>query len=178
MVNSVSLERPQVIDVVRQAKASVIAGAAGETTMPTSVEERMSNLDELFSRLSKAGIEEHEIYFDPLVFPISVDSQHGNHVFQSIAQLRGRFGEKIHFAPGLSNISFGMPSRKLLNQVFTFICREKGLDGGIVDPLQINTEALSNLDPDTEPFRLAKAVLVGEDDFGMNFITAAREGAI
>ena len=146
--------------------------------MPASVEDRMKNFDELLSRLSKAGIGESEIYLDPLVFPISVDSQNGNYVLQSVSQLRNRFGEEIHFAPGLSNISFGMPSRRLLNQVFTFMCREEGLDGGIVDPLQINTDVLGSLDPDSESFRMARAVLVGEDDFGMNFITAAREGKI
>ncbi len=52
----------------------------------------------------------------------------------------------------------------------------KGADGGIVDPMQINAKILSGLDSDTEGFSLAHDLLTGKDDYGMNYITASREG--
>ncbi len=178
MVNSVSLERHQAIEIAKQAGACVVAGAGSETSMPSSTEDRVENLDRLVALLDAAGIGHGDIYFDPLVFPISVDPANGRRIMESVAQLRVRYGDQVHFAPGLSNISFGMPRRRLLNQVFTHLCREQGLDGGIVDPLQINGRILDEMDTGSEAYALARAVLTGEDDFGMEYITACREGRI
>ncbi len=178
MVNSVSLERQAAISVAHDAGAVVIAGATGGETMPATVEERLHNFDVLIPKLLAAGFEYAEMYLDPLVFPVSVDTSNGKKALETISQLRQKYGQEIHIAPGLSNISFGVPNRKLLNAVFTRLCMENGCDAGIVDPRHINAEALSALDTDSEGFRLAKAFLLGEDQFGMNYIRAARKGLI
>ena len=176
MVNSVSLERAGAIEVARKAGAVVIAGAGSEESMPSSKEERVQNYQKLVPMLLEAEFQFTDIYLDPLVFPVSVDPNNAIIVLDTIKQLRDSYGSDIHFSPGLSNISYGMPNRKLLNQVFTYLCRERGLDGGIVDPVQINDKILTTLDPDSKHFQLAKEVLTAEDQFGMNYITAAREG--
>ncbi len=178
MVNSVSLERIAAIEIARANNAVVIAGATGESSMPQNTEERVQNLELLVNKLHDAGFEDGEVYLDPLVFPASVDSNNGKMIFEAIAVLRQKFGQDIHFAPGLSNVSYGLPNRKLLNQVFTCLCMEQGCDGGIVDPRQINDEALNSLDTTTEAFQLAKAFLTGEDEYGMNYIRAVRKGKI
>ena len=138
----------------------------------------MENIGKLMVELKNAGFEAPGIYLDPLVFPISVDPGNGMAIFNSVEELRNRYGPEIHFAPGLSNISFGMPNRKLINQVFTRLAVEAGADGGIVDPLQINVDALNSLDTESEGYKLARALLLGEDEFGMNYIMASREGKI
>ena len=178
MVNSVSLERVKAIEVAREAGAVVIAGATGETSMPTTVEERLQNFAKLIPKLTETGFASGDIYLDPLVFPVAVDSQNAKRMLDTIKALRQKYGPEIHFAPGLSNVSYGLPNRKLLNQVFTYLCLENGCDGGIVDPRQINLEMLNSLDTSTEAFKLAKAFLVGEDEFGMNYIRAVRKGII
>jgi 5-methyltetrahydrofolate--homocysteine methyltransferase len=178
MVNSVSLERKPAVRAAAAAKAVVIAAAGGEKAMPTSKEERVANTARLLELLSREGLGLGEIYLDPLVFPVSVDPGNGRMLLDSIEELRRQYGAAIHFAPGLSNISYGMPNRKLLNMVFTRLCQQRGLDGGIVDPLQINDAALAGLDEASESFGLARAFLLGEDPFGMNYITAARAGKI
>ena len=178
MVNSVSLERLQAIDIAAEAGAVVVASAAGEAEMPSSKEERLKNLEKLLPRLFSAGLRHEDVFLDPLVFPISVNPQNGSLVIESVADLRAHYGEAIHFAPGLSNISYGMPNRKLLNQVFMWLCVEKGLDGGIVDPLQINEETLSHLDQESEAFVLARDVLEGKDEFAVKYISAFRQGRI
>lgn len=174
MVNSVSLERMPAIEVAGKAKAAVIAAAGGEGSMPATKEERVANTERLLVLLKKAGIAEDDIHLDPLVFPVSVDPANGRMILESVAELRKKHGPGIHFAPGLSNISYGMPNRKLINQVFTFLCMQQGLDGGIVDPLQINDKTLAALDQSSEAFKLARAFLMGEDQFGMQYITAVR----
>jgi hypothetical protein len=58
------------------------------------------------------------------------------------------------------------------------LCVEAGASSGIIDPGQISPAAVAGLDTQSEPFRLARAALTGEDQFGMEFITAYREGKL
>jgi len=178
MVNSVSLERRDAVGTAASFEACVIASAAGETQMPCTVEERVANIRTLFAELTKAGFPEERVYFDPLVFPISVDPRNGKMVLDSVRTLREEYGADVHFAPGLSNISFGMPKRKLINQVFAYLARKSGADGGIVDPKQINAAILNGLDTESASFTLARDLLEGRDEFGMEFITASRDGRL
>ncbi len=178
MLNSVSLERVEAIEAAKEFKTVVIAGATGEERMPESVEERIDNCKRLMDKLKGAGLQDADIFFDPLVFPVSVNKQNGVDVIETVKELRNLFGSDIHFAPGLSNISYGLPNRKLINQVFTHICANAGLDGGIVDPRQINAKVLNNMDESSEQYALAKDLVVGNDEFGMNYITASREGKL
>lgn len=178
MVNSVSLERTDAIEVAREAHAVVVASAAGAGGLPNAVEERMHNIEAIHGRLMAAGFEDGDIHFDPLVFPISTDGENGIRFLDTVKAIRGRFGKAVHIVAGLSNISFGMPNRKRINQVYTWLCCEAGGDGGIVDPMQINIEILNGLDPQSQPFKLARDLLLGEDEYGMAYIAAAREGLL
>lgn len=178
MVNSVSLERPEAVEVARAGGAVVLAGATGASSMPSSVAERLENLAKLMKSLEAAGFQRDEVYLDPLVFPVSVDPSNGLYVLTAIRELRAQYGPKIHFAPGLSNISFGMPNRKLLNQVFARVCRDAGMDGAIANPLHINGPILDGLDTASEAYGLARAFLVAEDQYGMEYIAASREGKV
>jgi 5-methyltetrahydrofolate--homocysteine methyltransferase len=178
MVNSVSLERVDAIAVASEFKAAVVASAAGEKGLPSSLEERLANVARLLPKLQAAGIKADATYVDPLVFPISTDSTNGKALLEAIRQIRSTHGESIHITGGFSNVSFGMPARKLINQVFTWLAVEAGADSGIVDPMQINQKILESLDTNAEPFKLARALLNGEDDFGVEFISAHREGKL
>ncbi len=176
LVNSVSLERASLIPIAADAHACVIASATGATSMPQSVEERVQNINELVPMLRKAGIELDEIFLDPLVYPVSVDVANGPRVIETIRTLRETYGESVHFAPGLSNVSHGFPRRNVINQVFAKLCCDAGCDGGIVDPAQINDAVLAGLDFSDEITRLARDVVEGNDEFGMAFISAVRGG--
>ncbi len=178
MINSVSLERAASIPVAAAAGAKIIASAAGAAGMPETLEARLANIAELMASLEKHGFAREDIYLDPLVFPVSVNGANGLAVLDAISAMREAYGPAIHFAPGLSNVSFGLPKRPLINQIFTRLCRARGCDGGIVDPLQINDGILDGLDPASEPFRLVEDLLLGRDEFGMNYIAASRDGTI
>ena len=138
----------------------------------------MQNLGRLMPKLSAVGIKGGAIYFDPLVFPIATDSNNGQAFLDSVAALRKEYGNDVHIVGGLSNVSFGMPARKLINQTFTYLAVESGADGGIVDPLQINRKVLDAVQVDSDAFKMAKALLTGEDAFGAEFIMAHREGKL
>jgi 5-methyltetrahydrofolate corrinoid/iron sulfur protein methyltransferase len=176
MVNSVSLERAAMIPIAAKAGACVIAGATGESSMPASVEDRLANITQLMATLADADFALGDIYLDPLVMPVSVDTKNPGMVMEAVKAMRSKYGKDVHFAPGLSNVSFGLPKRAVINQVFAWLCRKEGCDGGIVDPMQINDKALSALDTETGVAKLAKELLLGNDEYGMNFITASRDG--
>lgn len=177
MVNSVSLERAAMIPIAAKAGACVIAGATGEASMPASVEDRVSNISLLMAKLTDAGFTPGDIYLDPLVMPVSVDTKNPGMVLEAVRAMRAAYGKDVHFAPGLSNVSFGLPKRAIINQVFAWLCLKEGCDGGIVDPMQINDKTLSALDTESGVAKLAKELLLGNDEYGMNFITACRDGS-
>lgn len=178
MVNSVSLERMDVIDIAAKHDAVVIASAAGEKDLPQSCDERMANFARLVPVLEKAGLRGGDIHFDPLVFPISTDAENGVRFLETCSAVREAYGEAVHLVAGLSNVSFGMPQRKLINRVFARLAVDAGADGGIVDPTQINGTLLSQLDEESERFKLASNLLTGKDAFGMEFIMASRDGRL
>ena len=175
MVNSVSLERSSLIPIAAKQGACIIAGATGRESMPETKEERLTNIEELMKILKTEGFEDDRIFIDPLVYPISVDQKNGVIFIDTVKALRERYGSEFHFAPGLSNISHGMPKRNIINQVFAKLCLNAGCDGGIVDPKQINDKILSGIDYDDRLYGLAKELLLGNDEYGMNYISAFRE---
>ncbi|NLB54847.1 MAG: dihydropteroate synthase [Lentisphaerae bacterium] len=178
MVNSVSLERVEAISMAAEFGAVVVASAAGESDLPSTTEERLANLEKLMTMLEGVGIRGGDIYIDPLVFPVATDSNNAQSVLESVSALRKTYGDSVRITGGLSNVSFGMPNRKLINQVFTRMAVDVGLDSGIVDPLQINGKIIAELDVDSESYKLAEALLSGEDMFGMEYITAFRDGRL
>jgi 5-methyltetrahydrofolate--homocysteine methyltransferase len=178
MVNSVSLERRDAVAIARDAGAVVIASAAGADSLPETPEGRMTNLDAIYQILKDEGFEDSAIHFDPLVFPISTDGQNGVRFLETVTALREKYGREVHIVAGLSNVSFGMPNRKLINQVYTYLAVEAGADGGIVDPMQINIDILNSMDTESEAFKLTKNLLLGQDDFGMEYIMASRDGRL
>ena len=178
MVNSISLERIGLLGAVAEYKPAVVASAAGEKGLPATTQERLDNLGRLIPQLTAKGIQMDWIHVDPLVYTISTEANNGKMFLAAVQAIRAKYGPAIHIIGGLSNVSFGMPARKLINQVFAYLAVEAGGDGGIVDPLQINAKILQGLDTKAEPFQLAKALLLGTDEFGTNFIAAHRAGKL
>jgi 5-methyltetrahydrofolate--homocysteine methyltransferase len=68
----------------------------------------------------------------------------------------------------MSNVSFGLPNRRLLNQGFAVMCLEAGLDAAIADPL--DRKLMANI--------LSADVLLGKDRYAMNYSRAFRAGKL
>ena len=177
MINSIALERLETFELAKEYNAKVILTGASKDGMPSDSSERVNNINEIINHAKNNDISYQDIHLDPLVFPISVVKEYGGHFFEAISKLREIYGSEINISGGLSNVSFGLPRRKLVNDVFVKICINNGLDSGIIDPIQIKIDEIKNLDESTEDYKVAENMLMGRDDFCMNYITYCRQGS-
>ena len=178
LLNSASLERLDALDLVRQHDTQVIVTAAGEAGMPQNSDERVANASQIVENALAKGISLGDIFIDPLVFPISVDAEFGNHCLDAIRVLRQRYGNEINITGGFSNVSFGLPSRRLINDVFINLAVDAGADSGIIDPVTSKIQNVLNIDQGSRPYQLAKGMLLGSDLYCKNFLRAYRKGEL
>ncbi|MCH7735309.1 MAG: dihydropteroate synthase, partial [Chloroflexi bacterium] len=178
MLNSVALERIDTLDLVTKHNAHVVITAAGRDGMPDNADERVENVSEVLEAALSAGIPPGDIHIDGLVFPIAVDGRYGMDYLNAITKLRDKFGADVHIGGGLSNVSFGIPNRRLVNDVFLHMAIEHGADSGIIDPITTKVARSLDLDTDSEPVQLALDMLHGNDDYCMNYIAAHRDGRL
>lgn len=168
MVNSVTAEEERferIASLVKDYGASVVALCMDGVEIPQGAQGRFEVASVLVERLTSMGIPIEDIYIDPLVQPISTGAESGLVVLETISQIMEGF-KGIHTICGLSNISFGLPSRKLLNQTFLVMCMMAGLDSAILDPLDNRIMAL---------IKAGNAILA-KDEFCLEYITAYRDG--
>ena len=176
MVNSVALERLETLDLIAEHDATCIISAASESGMPENADERLENATRVVDAASDRGINYEDMFIDPLFFPVSVDKAYGPHALDAISKLRERFGDDVHITGGMSNVSFGLPKRALVNEAFVRLAVEAGADSGIIDPIQVKVDRAMQLDMESPRVKYAVDLLEGRDDFAMNYITAYRSG--
>ncbi len=168
MINSISLEKERfdnLMPLIAGTDMKVIALCMSDEGMPQTTDDRLKIADKLVNSLVNNGISMGNIFVDPLVQPISVNGLFGMEFINAIEQIKQNF-EGIHTACGLSNISFGLPARKVLNQTFMVMAITKGLDGAIVNPL--DKKMMASI--------IAAEVLAGKDDFCSAYLQAFRGG--
>ena len=76
------------------------------------------------------------------------------------------------------SVSFGLPNRKLINDVFVALGMDHGVDSGIIDPVTLSVDRVRAMDHASKPFRMAADVLTGVDLFAMDFLEAFRAGEL
>ena len=168
MVNSITAEKERydtVLPLVLKYKAKVVALCMDDTGVPTSAEQRIAIVRKLVGDLTAAGVPEDDIYLDPLVTPVSTGDNCGNDVLDTVRFIRKEY-PRVHAACGLSNVSYGLPNRKILNQAFMIQTMAAGMDAYILDPL----------DKAMMGFVYASEALLGQDSFCMQYLTAHRKG--
>ena len=178
LLNSASLERQEALDLAVRHNAHVIITGAGESGMPEDTAQRVANASRMIDLAVEKGIALGDIQVDLLVFPISVDSAFGLHYLEAVKQIRKKYDPEIHITGGMSNVSFGIPARRLVNDAFVNLAIEYGADGGIIDPVTRNMVSIVALDKDTRPYQLARQMLLGEDLHCRNFLRAFRKGEL
>jgi len=178
MVNSASVERPRALDLASAAGGPVVVTASGESGMPSDADGRVENATRIIELALDRGIAIERLHVDPLVFPIAVDSASGAHCLSAISALRERFGPTIHLTGGMSNVSFGLPQRQLLNDAFLALAIEAGADSGILDPVANPPSRALALDRDQRPVQLAVDVITGADRNCLRYLRAYRAGEL
>jgi cobalamin-dependent methionine synthase I len=170
MINSISLEKERyqaLLPVVTERPCRVVALCMAETSMPTTVDERVHVGAQLINELTNEGIPLEKIYVDPLVQPISVDTGMGMAVLGAIQKIMNGF-PGVNTICGLSNISFGLPMRKAINRNFLVLCMASGLSAAILDPT--DQQLMATL--------LSTDMLLGRDEYCENFIEGYQNGRI
>jgi len=178
LLNSASLERMEALDLAQEYNARVVVTAAGESGMPDGAEERVKNASRMVDAAVKKGFALGDLFVDPLVFPASVDKVFGIHCLDAIRELRTKYGADIHITGGVSNASFGIPGRKLINEVFLILSVEAGADGGIIDPVVSDPVEVFGMNRKSDAYQMAEDVILGRDEFCQKYITAWRKGEI
>jgi len=179
MLNSLSLERLDVVDIAVERKLPAIAMASGSAGMPHSVDERIEHLDEMLGICRSKGLKDKDLYIDVLIYPKAASAKEGLDGLLAIEAVRKKFGTEIHIAGGHSNFSFGMPLRHLINAVWLDLAIERGCDAGILDPVTVHPEAVAKLDREADCYkRTAEMILSEDDEQVMNFLGDARDGVI
>ena len=178
LLNSASIERPEVLDLAASAGCAVILAAAGRGSMPASAEERVANAVPLVEAAIARRIPPERLFIDPLVLPVAVEPAAPRHVLEAARQLRVQYGRDLHITGGLSNVSFGLPERRLLNDVFIALAADAGIDSGIIDPVASDLDRIFAADREAEPWRLAADLLADRDPFGAAYVAAFRAGRL
>ncbi len=170
MINSISLEKErfdEMLPIVTAQPCRVVALCMTETAMPVTIEDRVQAGAELINRLTAEGVALENIFIDPLVQPVSVDTRMGNAVLGAIKTIMNDF-PGVNTICGLSNISFGLPARRLINSTFLSLCIRQGLSAAILDPT--DKRLMANL--------LSTRMILGKDEYCGDFIDAYQSGII
>lgn len=168
MINSISLEPDRlerVLPLVVEYGAKVIALCQTQNKMAQTTGDKIRMTEQLVDHATAAGLPLNDLFIDPLVFPVSTNTQSAVETLNAIEGIMAAFPD-VHTTCGLTNVSYGLPARKLVNRCFLVAAIGRGLDAVILDPT--DRRLLGALK--------GALMLLGKDDFCMSFISAFREG--
>lgn len=168
MVNSVNGKEESmraVFPLVKKYGGFTVALTLDESGIPSTVEGRMKIAEKILATAAEYGIDKKDIIFDPLAMTVSADKMSAVTTLETVKRITEELG--CNTSLGVSNVSFGLPSRELVNASFFTAAMENGLSAAIMNPYSERMlEAYYSFN-----------VLKGLDDNCMDFInfTANRE---
>ena len=160
LINSVSAEKERIEEFLPLAKkygAAILCLPITEDGVPKSAEDRASVINGIIEAAKKNGLKDGDFLLDALVMTISADQNACLEVLKTLQIYRTRFGYPATM--GLSNVSFGLPNRPLINSTFFAMCLAAGLDAPIMNPY----------DEKMQETLMASAALMGKDPRGIAF---------
>ncbi len=160
LINSVSFEVERIKKFLPLAKkygAAILILPLTDSGVPKTAAERVEVAAKIIDAAKKVGLRDGDFLLDGLVMTISADAQACNEVLKTLKLYREKFGYPSTM--GLSNISFGLPNRPLINSTFFAMCLAAGLDAPIMNPYD---EFMQNA-------LKASAALLGKDANGLKF---------
>jgi len=170
MLNSTTAEEnrfEQMATVIQKRECDVVALCIDDRGIPKSADQVMENAKKVIEDLEKIGVNRERIYLDPLIQAVSTDTEAGLTALEAIEGIKREF-EGVNTVCGLSNISFALPKRPVLNRTFLTLAMRAGLSAVLIDPLDKRT--MGNL--------RATEVLLGRDEYCLEYIKAFREGRL
>jgi 5-methyltetrahydrofolate corrinoid/iron sulfur protein methyltransferase len=170
LINSITLEPSRIegiLPLIVAHKTKVIALCQSGQGSAETTERKVALAGQLVDMLTGAGVPLDDIYIDPLVFPLSTNPQSANATLDAIAEIMKIF-PGAHTICGLTNVSYWLPVRRLVNRAFLAAAITKGLDSAIIDPTDKLLYAMLK----------TATLVVGKDNFCMDYIRTFREGRL
>ena len=164
LVNSVNGEEARleaVLPLVAEYGAAVIGLTMDDEGIPTTPERRLAVARKIVERAEEMGIPREDVVIDCLALTVGADTNAGRVTLEAIRMVREELG--VNQTLGASNISFGLPERETINQVFLGMVILEGVNCPIVDAAKVR------------PAILAADLLLGRDAYGMRYIRAYRK---
>ena len=141
------------LPVLASKGAGVIIMLKTEDGIPPRADDRLVHAREAVEIAGNAGIDEGRIFFDPVFQPVATGSEGLGTALETLRKLTAEL-PGCHRIGGLSNVSFGLPKRKVVNGAFLAMAISHGLDAVICDPtdntlvnIMKSSEALAGIDP-------------------------------
>ncbi len=153
--------------VIQMRDCEIVALCIDERGIPKSAEQTLENAGRLVADLKSLGIEGKRIYLDPVIQAVSANTNAALMILEVIERLRRELPE-VNVICGLSNISFGLPERSLVNRTFLPLAMKSGLNAAIVDPL--DKKLMGTL--------RATEVLLGQDPWCQVYTKTFRAGGL
>lgn len=135
IVNSVNGEEKkleEILPIVKKYNAQVIGLTLDEKGIPETSEKRLEIAKKIVEKAEEFGIDKEDIYIDCLALTVSSLPESAMETLKAISMVKNELGVKT--ALGVSNISFGLPNRELINQSFFTMAMYAGLDLAIINP--------------------------------------------
>ena len=170
LLNSVSEEHGKceiIFPKVGNTAWNIVALTCDNNGISTDATVKFNIAVTIVEKAQKYGITPDRLFIDPLVTTISTNGESLISFNETLAKIKGKYPE-IHITSGLSNISFGMPFRKAINQQFLTLAMNAGMDSAIMDPTSDDMRATL----------YAVEALMGKDRNCRKYLTAFRKGLI
>ena len=138
MINSVNgkLESMQaVFPLVKKYGGLVVALTLDEGGIPTKAEDRVKIAERILAVAAAYGIDKKDIIFDPLALTISADQTAARETLRAVSIIKNQLG--CHTSLGVSNVSFGLPARDIVNSTFFALALGGGLSAAIMNPYSV-----------------------------------------
>ena len=135
MINSVNGKEQSMKDIFPLAKkygGAVVCLTLDENGIPDTAEGRFNVAKKIYDEALRHGIEPKDLIFDPLAMAVSADKNAARETLLAVKYIRERLG--CHTSLGISNVSFGLPSRDLINANFFTLALSNGLSAAIINP--------------------------------------------
>jgi len=166
LINSTTAEAKmmeRVFPLAKQYGAAVIGVITDENGIPATPQDRLEVARKLMNRAGEYGIPPEDVVIDCLALTVGADHNAGRVTLDSLQLVRQELG--LNLSLGASNVSFGLPDRKIINVAYLALAVARGLTAAITDPTV----------PEVQTTILACDLLMGRDEYSMHWIQAFRK---
>jgi 5-methyltetrahydrofolate--homocysteine methyltransferase len=166
LINSTTAENTmmeEIFPLASEYKSAVIGVITDDNGIPATPKERLATAKQLITHAADYGIPREDVVIDCLALTVGADPNAGKVTLESIELIHNELGVNINL--GASNVSFGLPDRRTINIAFLALAISRGMTTAITDPTV----------PEIQTILLACDLLMGHDEYGMNWIKAYRK---